>query len=391
MKTTLVLILVALLVESSEINQNKTHYDYRQGIGRIVGSYHYLHFNIDVTTLLKTFKHITTSYEVLSNHGELKESSLLKQAEILCNEIHQNLQIIMPSNMRTKRGLINGLGTAIKYIFGNPDANDLEKINNYLNSLQHQQQENVFTLNKSISVINTISKQINNNTNIINENLKDMWKTINDQTLQSNLFEAVMTLITQEQHFLGLLNKIKRSFIFNEQLFDLELLTYDQISDIRAHLLAIYSQKELILHYHNLLDFRFAQGSIAFTQNLIVYTIKIPILNPIEFSLYQRLAIINYNNQTEVITTPWSLTGSSIKLFANKCRQMYEKDFLCQQIITEKVKPIIISISPPLILTYKLSENLTLVSSNYNDYIGLLNIQNKSQETTATTYQKAQR
>ena len=44
---------------------------------------------------------------------------------------------------------------------------------------------------------------------------------------------------------------------------------------------------------------------------------------------------------------------------------MYEKDFLCQQIITEKVKPIIISISPPLILTYKLSENLTLVSSNY--------------------------
>ena len=43
---------------------------------------------------------------------------------------------------------------------------------------------------------------------------------------------------------------------------------------------------------------------------------------------------------------------------------MYEKDFLCQQIITEKVKPIIISISTPLILTFKLSENLTLVSSN---------------------------
>ena len=67
-----------------------------------------------------------------------------------------------------------------------------------------------------------------------------MWKTVNYQTFQSNLFEAVMTLITQEQHFLGLLNKIKRSFILNEQLFDLELLSYDQISDIRVHLLAIY-------------------------------------------------------------------------------------------------------------------------------------------------------
>ena len=44
---------------------------------------------------------------------------------------------------------------------------------------------------------------------------------------------------------------------------------------------------------------------------------------------------------------------------------MYEKDFLCQQIMTENVKPIIISISPPLISTYKLSENLTIVSSHY--------------------------
>ena len=57
-----------------------------------------------------------------------------------------------------------------------------------------------------------------------------------------------------------LLNKIKRSFIFSEQLFDLEILTYDQVLDIRVHLLAIYSQKMLILDYHNLLDFRFAQG-----------------------------------------------------------------------------------------------------------------------------------
>ena len=145
-----------MLVESSEINQNKTHYDYQQGTGRIVGSYHYLHINVDVTKLLKTFKHITASYVILSNHGEVKESSLLKQAEILCNEIHQNLQIIMPSYMRTKTGLINGLGTGIKYTVGNPDANDLEKINNYLNSLHYQQQKNVFPLNKSISVINLI-------------------------------------------------------------------------------------------------------------------------------------------------------------------------------------------------------------------------------------------
>ena len=89
--------------------------------------------------------------------------------------------------------------------------------------------------------------------------------------MQSNLFEAVMTLITQEQHFLGLLNKINRSFIFNAQLFDLELLTYDQISDIRVHLLAIYSQKELILHYHNLLDFALLRINCIHTKSYCIH------------------------------------------------------------------------------------------------------------------------
>ena len=86
----------------------------------------------------------------------------------------------MPSNRRTKRGLINGLNTVIKYIFENPDANDLDKINNYLNSLEREQQENVVALERSISVINTISEQINNNTDVINKNLRDMWKTVNN-------------------------------------------------------------------------------------------------------------------------------------------------------------------------------------------------------------------
>ena len=41
------------------------------------------------------------------------ESNLLKQAELLCDKAYQNLQQISPANTRLKRGLINGVGTAI--------------------------------------------------------------------------------------------------------------------------------------------------------------------------------------------------------------------------------------------------------------------------------------
>ena len=114
-KVALNLTLSILLLKSSKIDQNSSHYDYHQRIGRIVEICHYLHFNINITTLLKIFKHIAGTYTILSTHQELKESNLLKQAEILCDEIRQN----------------------IKYVFGNPDANDLDKINNYSNSLSN--------------------------------------------------------------------------------------------------------------------------------------------------------------------------------------------------------------------------------------------------------------
>lgn len=147
MKTTLILLITTTLVKSKEIDPDATHYDYDQGTGRITDNYHYLHFSINTTTLRYTYNRILSSYTILSFRQELQESNLLKQAAILCGELHQNLQQIMPQDRRMKRGLIDGLGTAIKYIFGNPDANDLKRINNYLNSLDVRQQEDIFTLN----------------------------------------------------------------------------------------------------------------------------------------------------------------------------------------------------------------------------------------------------
>ena len=241
------------------------------------------------------------------------ESNLLKQAELLCDEAYQTIQQIPSANTRLKRGLINGVGTAIKYIFGNPDANDLDMINNYFNVLDNQQQEDMIVLNKSVTIINKISKNMNNNTEIINENLWNISKALDRRDKQLNFFEALINLIIQEQNFLDLFGKIKRSFNFSDQTFDVEVLSYKQISDILTHLLGPYSKRELIMHYYNLLDFRFVQSSIVCTHDLIIYTLKISILNHIEFSLFQRFSIINDNNQTKIITLPWRLIGPLIK------------------------------------------------------------------------------
>ena len=90
-----------------------------------------------------------------------------------------------------------------------------DEINNYLNALQQQQNEDILVLNKSISVMNKITEDINNNTEIINKNLHNLANILNEQNTRFDLFETVITLIIQEQHFLNLLEKIKRSFRTN--------------------------------------------------------------------------------------------------------------------------------------------------------------------------------
>uniref|UniRef100_A0ABD2VW37 Envelope protein n=1 Tax=Trichogramma kaykai TaxID=54128 RepID=A0ABD2VW37_9HYME len=275
-------------------------------------------------------------------------------------------QILPEKPERTKRGLINGLGSVIKFIFGNPDADDLERINNQINLLENQRSRETKALNESIIIINEISKNMNQNSEIISNNIQH---TLKEHSQKVGSYDTLITLISQEFSFLNLLGKIKRSFNFNDDIFDLEILTYDQLSYMRKILTNIYSSKQLILHYHNLLDFKFAKGSIVVARNSIIYTIKIPILNPITFKLYQRLAIVNDLNQTEILTYQWKLYGSLLKLYSKRCQIIFDDNYLCDKITEDQVKPVIITVNTPIVLAYVVTSNVTLVSTNYYVWI----------------------
>ena len=70
-----------------------------------------------------------------------------------------------------------------------------------------QQREDISIPNNSISGMNKISRAINNNTETINRNLKNLADSLHDQNTRLDLFEAVVTLIVQEQHFFNFFRK----------------------------------------------------------------------------------------------------------------------------------------------------------------------------------------
>ena len=109
---------------------------------KILDHYHSVIFYINTTKLFH-------SYEILfHNSQELKYTTLIN------NFIHKtqstldlNLKRIWEQlnkldSKRTKRGLINGLGSIIKFISGNLDDNDLRTINENINRLYNNKGKN---------------------------------------------------------------------------------------------------------------------------------------------------------------------------------------------------------------------------------------------------------
>lgn len=77
-------------------------------------------------------KNIDKSYEsigVLHELPGLKETIIITKLKL--NEDQNKLNLLWP-RYKNKRGLINGLGSVIKFITGNMDANDAQSLNDII-------------------------------------------------------------------------------------------------------------------------------------------------------------------------------------------------------------------------------------------------------------------
>lgn len=99
------------------------------------------------------------------------------------NMAEQKLNIIFPKT-RVRRGLINGLGTVIKGISGNLDANDAVHYDQILDDLKNNQQEIVTKLNTEISITTEIIKNFNNTVSFLKQNQEEIKSALSQTVFQ---------------------------------------------------------------------------------------------------------------------------------------------------------------------------------------------------------------
>ncbi|KAJ8979906.1 hypothetical protein NQ317_004900 [Molorchus minor] len=244
--------------------------------------------------------------QINSNLNYSQETS--NYAKIL-NLTRQRVQIklneIIPHSKRTKRGIINGLGSIFKSITGNLDASDGERYDRLINEIQNNQQK----LSKNIVKQNSISldiidkfnqtiQQISHNENLLKLKILQIativeqsgtWKKsifIKDILLQIiNMFEILNSILQDIENSIAFskLNVMHPSIIKTVDFYN-ELLKLQKL--IKPEQLPLDLTLENTLLIEELVEIK-----CYISNNKITYLLHLPIMYAQTFEYYHLYSI----------------------------------------------------------------------------------------------------
>lgn len=235
--------------------------------------------------------------------GELVEIKMLKIRVKRVYGLIQTLQHITQSSSgtRRRRGLINGLGTLSKTLFGTLDANDLDYINGELDKLYAHQNTLAGSLTNQTKIIKVILNTFRQDLEQLSKEGKAYFNagsrianTVNNNTLNLYISNQIaicyMTLIELNEDVNTLLNAIgdgKYGIIHPQVLAPVTLI--NGIRYFEDHFNVKYTIPLEIANYQKILDI--SEKSITLINYKLVYILLIPLLEPDDYEIRRLIPI----------------------------------------------------------------------------------------------------
>ncbi|KAL6419239.1 hypothetical protein ACFW04_013678 [Cataglyphis niger] len=140
----------------------------------------------------------------LQNHYHRDACSTLdiiaKREVRYLKNIMTQIQTIYKSSTNLRRGLINGIGSIAKSLFGTMDANDKKRINEQLDLLENRQQIIQHVAKNQIKILNNTIAHVEKTEDIINRNEKLLQQRITVYTERAEINEhfIIITAVITE-------------------------------------------------------------------------------------------------------------------------------------------------------------------------------------------------
>lgn len=280
---------------------------------------------------------------------------------ILSNKISMQIRQLNPSvSMRSKRGLLNGLGSIIRTITGNLDQSDAERYDRAISTLSDNQLKLKSIVKQQVTLLQRSIKAFENNTQILEHNQVVLESRVMqiEQTLKSielrnthayDYFLIQMTIsqiTTAFQVIYDILERLEVAITFaklntfHNSITDPKDLL-DEVKSISIHLVRTRLPFKPILE--NILLFEKIINIKSYSkQNLIVFILEVPIVET-EFYNYYHLYPLptpdKYSFKTIVPRSKYLiLNEQSFKFSDTRCQEVANNEFICHEANPVKIR-----------------------------------------------------
>lgn len=265
----------------------------------------------------------------------------------------QSKQLNPLMKVRSKRGLINGLGSIIKVITGNLDYSDAEKFDKAIDTLSDNQvkiktlvNEQITLLQKSIKAFNESTQILANNQEVLKSRIlqiENILKNIDTRNIETYQFFLIQTtfsqIITAFKIIYDVLERIEVAITFskinvlhNSIIEPNELLL--EIKTIEKHIqgnkLPFEPTLDNILYFEKTIEIK------SFSKdNKIMFVLEIPIVEKWNYNYYHLFPLPTRKGKLFRAILPKAkyliLNENEYSLFDTKCEDISKETFMCYE------------------------------------------------------------
>lgn len=263
------------------------------------------------------------------------------------NLVKQKFVSVYPfENIRTKRGLINALGSVVKFISGNLDQEDAKRYDMAIQQLQDDQDRIINSFNKQISlnidILDTYNETlglIQHNQDVILEKINVIQQDILDVKLEFSCYQKARDILDQISNNLNslilFLTDLENAITFSKlATLHHSVLKMDEIKIMINKLQKFYHPEQLLytkeidlFNYYNLIAVKSYYSGYR-----LVFVLIIPIVNPNTFNYYHLYPIPTPNFTTIIPRKPYLANYKDLYQYQDVPCQHLNPNYYCQEI-----------------------------------------------------------
>lgn len=162
-----------------------------------------LHF-IDLKEITYEVHNLSHHLKLLTKHclnfSECNPIYILQLLQTQINEMSTRIETIssITTHSRNKRGVVNFVGSGLKFLFGTMDADDAEEISHTLDNIYDHSSASILLVKKQTTIVKNLISKIKDfeekNLAMINKLSNDVTDTIKSNKLNIVLQENILSL-----------------------------------------------------------------------------------------------------------------------------------------------------------------------------------------------------